>query len=60
MKAVRMLFLMVGLICAYTALAAPVVPTPSTARRYRHAQDVGAAKAPEFEFRLPVGGFRNS
>jgi hypothetical protein len=27
-RAVRMLFLMVGMICAYTALAAPVVPTP--------------------------------
>jgi hypothetical protein len=25
-RAVRMLFLMVGMICAYTALAAPVVP----------------------------------
>ena len=25
-RAVRMLFLMVGLICAYQALAAPVVP----------------------------------
>jgi hypothetical protein len=27
-RAVRMLFLMVGMICAYTALAAPVVPVP--------------------------------
>jgi hypothetical protein len=26
-RAVRMLFLMVGMICAYSALAAPVVPT---------------------------------
>ena len=25
-RAVRMLFLMVGMICAYTALAAPIVP----------------------------------
>lgn len=25
-RAVRMLFLMVGMICAYTALAAPVAP----------------------------------
>jgi hypothetical protein len=27
-RAVRMLFLMVGMLCAYTALAAPAVPAP--------------------------------
>ena len=27
-RAVRMLFLMVGLVCAISALAAPAVPTP--------------------------------
>jgi len=26
-RAIRVLFLMVGLLCTYTALAAPVVPT---------------------------------
>jgi len=27
-RAIRMLFLMVGLLCTYTALAAPALPTP--------------------------------